>query len=212
MTDLIRMLQEKVWNWMDHATDTRPMTAQEKQEWEQRTRLENSYHRANLVAGICSSPTVPQVRDLLAHAAAVTKKAKSVTSFANSAQVLGDAGDKLVGAASALDEVAKGAAEVSGAVAAACEISDAVAVLKQWRLAIPGRAGVSDADAAKAFDELFGATAEYMAKMPFPANQYAQIFQAISKYSFFSNMRQLLDPENPKTEQGRTMRDVMATP
>ena len=72
----IEGLQKKVWYWMDHAADTQEMTPAEQREWRERNKFENTYHSANVIAGVCGSPSVSQIRDLLKHAAALTKKAR----------------------------------------------------------------------------------------------------------------------------------------
>jgi len=77
-------------------------------------------------------------------------------------------------------------------VSAACEIGQAVAVLNAWG----GRGSqVTDAEAAKAFDKLFGAAARFFEKLPPPANSYAGVLKEISRASFFENMRVKLNPE-----------------
>jgi hypothetical protein len=165
-------------------------------------RFEDTFHRAHIVAGVCNSPTLEQVKDLLEHAEKLTEKAKSTTEFANSIQLLGQAGERLAGAADAIDGVTKKGNEVAGDVSAACEISEAVAVLNDWN---SPNSKTSSQDAAKAFDKLFGGAARYMEKLPFPANQYAQLLSAIAENSFFSRMQKTMDftndPNNPEGSQ-----------
>jgi hypothetical protein len=158
-----------------------------------------------VIAGVCDSPTVDQVKDLLEHAEALTEKAKSASAFANSIQALGDAGEKLNGAVEKINEVTSKASNIAGDVSAACEISDAIDTLNKW--AVPG-SRTSSADAAKAFDKLFGGAARFMGSLPFPANQYARIFSAIAENSFFSNMRELMDPGSPRTTEGRQLQEL----
>jgi hypothetical protein len=168
-------------------------------------RFENTWHKAHVVAGICDSPNLGQVRDLLEHGEQMTKRAKTAADFAKFTQVLGQAGEDLSGAADAIDKIGKQGSKVAGDVSAACEISEAVTVLMDW--GSPG-SRKSSPDAAKAFDKLFGGAARYMGKLPFPANQYAEILSAVSKYSFFSNMQNIMDPESPDTPRGRQMREL----
>jgi hypothetical protein len=159
-----------------------------------------------MVAGICKSPTLDQVKDLLTHAASLADKAKSATAFAKYAQVLGPAGEKLDRAADDIGKLIKKGKSISGDVSAACEISEAVAVLNDWSLP---NSKTSSQDAAKAFDRLFGGAANFFEKLPPPVNAYAQIFAEVSKNNFFSNMRDQLDPESPNTPRGRAMREVL---
>jgi hypothetical protein len=91
-------------------------------------KFEGTFHPAHMVAGICKSPTLDQVKDLLTHAASLADKAKSATAFAKYAQVLGPAGEKLDGAADDIGKLIKKGKSISGDVSAACEISEAVAV------------------------------------------------------------------------------------
>ncbi len=158
-------------------------------------KFEDTFHRANVLAGVCSSPTLEQVRDLLEHAENVTKKAKTAAAFANSIDALGDAGEALGGAVNKINETIEKGKKASGGVSAACQISEAVSVLNDWT---NGKAG--DDDAAKAFDKLFGGAAQFMSQLPYPASQYAQILAAVGKYNFFANMRRQLDPMTTSNE------------
>jgi hypothetical protein len=194
----IEGVQKKVWYWMDHAADTPEMTPEKQREWRERTKFESTYHAANVVAGICSSPSVSQVRDLLQHAAALTKKARERMKIANK---LGAMSGAFADAATAIEKTSQNLGDAN----AACEISEAVAVLNEWLE--PG-SSVPALDAAKAFDKLLGGTAQYMKRLPPPANGFAQIFEEIRKDNFFSNMVRLNDSENPNTSSGRQLRDM----
>src|SRR5215469_805954 len=169
-------------------------------------RFEITFHKAKLIAGVCDAPTLEQVKDLLELGEQLTNRAKTATAFANSLQILGQAGDSLGGAADAIDKLVSKGAGVAGDVSAACEISAAISVLNDW--ALPN-SRTSNEEAAKAFDKLFQGSSRYMAKLPFPASSYAKILAAIGEYNFFSNMRGLLDPENPNTPSGRAMREAL---
>ena len=92
---------------------------------------------------------------------------------------------------------------MSGDVSAACEISEAIAVLNQWNVS---GSSVRNEDAAKAFDQLFGGAARYFEKLPFPASAYAQILKTVRDNNFFTNMSKLLDSENPNTPAGQQLR------
>jgi hypothetical protein len=190
----IEGLQKKVWYWMDHAADTPEMTPEKQRAWRERTKFENTYHAANLVAGVCSSPSVSQVRDLLKHAAEQTKKARERLKTANK---LGAMSGAFADAATAIEKTSESAGDAN----AACDISEAVADLNNW-LEDPSAPAL---DGAKAFDKLLGGTAQYMKKLPPPAGPFAQIFEEIRKDNFFSNMVRLTDPESD-TYHGGAMR------
>ena len=169
-------------------------------------KFENTFHRAHLIAGICSSPTLDQVKDLLEHGEQLTEKAKSATEFANSVHVLGEAGEKLAGAVNAINKIVGEGSKVAGDTSAACQISEAVAVLNDWVLP---NSKTSPQDAAKAFDKLFGGAARYMGKLPFPANTYAQLLSAVADYNFFSKMQKTMDfTNNPNNPEGRQLQQL----
>jgi len=144
--------------------------------------FEYTFHSTHLFAGLCSAPDQAKVKELLEHGEKLTKIAKTTTSFANSAKLLGEGGDQLAGAADALARTVK----VAGDLNAACEISEAISVLNKWAVS-DGR--ISNQDAAREFDKLFGAAGRYMGKLPPPANAYAKILKEISKNNFFANMQ-----------------------
>jgi hypothetical protein len=159
-----------------------------------------------MVAGICGSPNLEQVKDLLEHAEQLTERAKSRTEFANATGMLGEGGEQLAGAASAIHDVAEKGSNFAGDVSAACEISEAIDVLNDW--ALPNTR-TSSQDAAKAFDRLFGGAARYMGKLPFPANQYAKLLAAVSDYNFFSHMQKTMDfTNNPNNPEGRQLLEL----
>jgi hypothetical protein len=169
-------------------------------------RFETTFHKAYSVAGICSSPSLEQVRDLLEHGEKLTERAKQTTEFANAAGVLGDGGEKLAGAAGAINDIVQKGSKAAGDLSAACEISEAIEVLNRW--SVPN-SKVSNQDAAKAFDKLFGGAARYMGKLPFPANQYAKLLEAIKQYNFFSNMQKTMDFANdPNNPEGRQLLEL----
>ena len=62
-------------------------------------KFENTFHKAHMVAGICNSPNLEQVKDLLEHGEKLAKRAKMTVDFANSAQILGQGGERLGGEA-----------------------------------------------------------------------------------------------------------------
>ena len=111
--------------------------------------FENTFHPAHAVAGLCSSPNLTQMKDLLEHAEKLTKRAKYSAAFANSVGALGDAGEKLSGAVEELNSLTEKSKTIIGDANAACEISDAVSVLNNWNMP---NSSVSNEEAAKAFD------------------------------------------------------------
>jgi hypothetical protein len=164
-------------------------------------KFEDTFHPANVVAGVCGSPTLEQVKDLLEHAENVTKKAKTAAAFASSSDALGDAAETLAGAVDKINDIIEKGSNAVGDVSAACQISEAMSVLNDWT---NGKAGSQDA--AKAFDKLFGGAARFMGKLPFPANQYAQLLAAAAQYNFFANMQRQLDPMT--TSEGPQLRQL----
>lgn len=169
-------------------------------------RFEHTFPSASAAAGICDSYTLDQTRDLLAHGASISQRAKTATAFLKYSDVLGSGGDKLAEAATKLDGLIKKGKGAVGDVSSACEISEAVDVLNQWTL---DGSKVSSQDAAKAFDKLFGGAAHYFEKLPPPVNAYARVLSSIAEFKFFSNMQNIMDPESPNTPRGRQMRQVL---
>lgn len=88
-------------------------------------------------------------------------------------------------------------------IKAAGEIANALAILTEWK---DGKR--TPAEAARAFDQLFGGAARFAEKLPSPLKQYALILKQISISNFFSNMQNLMDPEGD-TPRGRELRRVM---
>jgi hypothetical protein len=170
---------------------------------------ERTFHPAHMIAGICKSPTVDQVNDLLKHAASLTKKAKGASAFANSIGALDRAGQQLNRAVEAIDDATKKGAKLSADVSAACEISDAIEVLNTWT---PSGGGASSEEAAKAFDKLFGGVGHFMARLPTPLDQFADIFAAIAKYNFVANIQSQQDPGGAGSTSGRLMREIDKIP
>jgi uncharacterized protein YgbK (DUF1537 family) len=158
-------------------------------------KFEDTFHRTHVIAGICSPPTLEQVRDLLEHAENVTKLPRTALTFANSVDALGNAGEKLGGAVDKINDLLEKGSSYVVDVNAACQISEAVSVLNDWT---SGK--TSNEFAAKAFDKLFGGAARFMGKLPFPANQYAKLLAEIGQYSFFANMQSKLDPMSSENE------------
>jgi hypothetical protein len=169
-------------------------------------RFESTFHPSHMAAGVCKSYTLTQVRDLLAHGASITDRAKSTGAFARYADVLGPGGEKLADAAERLDDYAQKGATAVGDVKGACEVAEAIVVLDKWVL--PNGA-VSNQDAAKAFDKLFGGAAHFFEKLPPPINAYASILSGVAEFNFFSRMQDIMHPESPNTPKGRALREVM---
>lgn len=83
-------------------------------------------------------------------------------------------------------------------------------VLNKWKLNTNATAKDSQ-EAAKAFDKLFGAAATYMKNLPPPANQYAQVLEAISQYSFFSHMAGYNNPDTWTEGEGPQLKELDRT-
>jgi hypothetical protein len=157
-------------------------------------------------AGICT-PSVDHLKDYLEKAKQYTEKAKTTRNFVAMSPV--ELPAQLFKASEALSQVIEKIDAIDkhlGDIRAACEISDAIMVLNSWAADPDG----DNAKAAAAFDKLFGALSIYLSKLPPGINQYARIFEQIGFAKFFTNMRGLLDPENPRTPSGSAMKDAMA--
>jgi len=172
-------------------------------------KFETTFHKANL-SDACTALNPEKVKDLLEHAQQVTDRAKTATAFANSIDALGDAGEKLGVAVKKINASLEKGVQVTGDVSAACQINEALTVLNKWKLNTNPSPKVSQ-EAAKAFDKLFGGAATYMKSLPPPANQYAQILEAISKYSFFSHMAGYNDPDTWTGPEGQQLRELERT-
>jgi hypothetical protein len=168
-------------------------------------RFEETFPSANRLAGVCNSYTLDQMRDLLKHGASISNRAKGATAFVQHTDILGKGGDKLAESAQAIDGLVKKGSSAVGDTKAACEISEAVDVLNKWNLS---NSTVTNQEAAKAFDKMFGGASRYFEKLPPPINAYSQIFSTIAEFSFFSNMQRLMDPENPNSQRGRRLKEI----
>jgi len=168
--------------------------------------FETTYHSANRVAGICSSLSASQVNDLLKHAVEISERAKQAASFANSTGSLGKAGETLENATDNITKALKKGKGLAADASAACEISEAVAILNDWIIA--PRTEEGDLEAAKAFDQLFGGAAQFFAKLPPPLDQYSKLLNEICRVSFFSNMAEIMR-RGQATSGGDPMKKVL---
>lgn len=97
--------------------------------------------------------------------------------------------------------------DVRGKLDAFFKLKDAVEVLEGW----PDD-GVTDEEAAAAFDEMFGAAAVFADSLPPPINQYARVLEQVQISSFFGNMQRLGASRvggNDSTPTGRQMQMVL---
>jgi hypothetical protein len=168
-------------------------------------RYEHTFVRTQSIPNVCRTLDIDRVKDLVEHAANQTKRAKTVTAFANSAVELGKAGEKLDQAAEKLNKLTEKSNSILGDFEAACDISEAVSILNNWNTP---NSTVTNEEAAKAFDKLFGGVADYFEKLPPPVNSYAKVLAEIGRTSFFSNMQALMDPTNPRNSEGRQLQDL----
>jgi hypothetical protein len=171
-----------------------------------KNKYEHTFVRTNGISVACKTLSIDQVKDLIEHAANQTKRAKNVAAFANVAVDLGKAGEKLETAAEKLNTLAENGSKTLGDVKGACDILEAVSVLNDWTLP---NSKVSNQEAAKAFDLLFGGVATYFEKLPPPVNSYARVLAEISRTNFFSQMEDTMNLESPNTLNGQRMRDVL---
>jgi hypothetical protein len=161
-----------------------------------------TYHKAHMLAcGLVTSYDAEQVMHLMDYAASMTGRAKSVLAFKDAIGTLTDAENQLQKAVGDINAKLKKGEHLAADATAACAISAAIEVLRRW-----DPQGDS-ADAAKAFDQLFGGVANFMGHLPFPLDQYKGIFEGIGKYGFFSHMRDLLT-HGPGTSGDRVLREA----
>jgi hypothetical protein len=169
--------------------------------------LDSLYYRIKATAGMCT-PTVEQLDVYLEKAKQYTERAQVTSKFiAVSPSVpeqLRKANESIDGVLKSFDTIDKRVHDLG----AACEISDALSALNAWA-ASPNP---DNARAAAAFDKLFGALSVYVAKLPFPANQYAGLLKQISISQFFTNMERLGESRvggNTSTPTGAQMKAVL---
>lgn len=172
--------------------------------------FEDTYPHANMLAGLCSSYNVDQVKTLLRHGVEITDRAKQITAFTRAlgskgSKRLGEASEKLDDATEQLHRALKKGKEFAADVSAACDIAEAIDILDRWIL--PGSA-VGSQEAARAFDRLFGGVGRFFSKLPPPFNRYGDIFAEICKVSFFSTMEETMQ-HGQATAGGRPMKDVL---
>ena len=166
----------------------------------------DTFHKANMLAcRAVNSFTAEQVRDLMDHAASLTGRAKSAMAFKDAIWTLDKAEKELQQAVEDINRKLKEGKKLAAHAAAGCEIKSAIEVLNTWDP--QGNSGTSSADAAKAFDRLFGGVASFMHYLPAPLDQYEAVFKDIGKYGFFSNMRDLLT-HGPGTSGDRVLREA----
>ena len=95
-------------------------------------------------------------------------------------------------------------------VGAFCELNEALSTLSGWEYQ---KGTVSNAEAAAAFDKMFGAIAVFAEKLPAPFDQYAKLLKEISIAQFFTRMNQLGESRvggNGSTPTGRAMQEINA--
>ncbi|WP_420466685.1 hypothetical protein [Panacagrimonas sp.] len=169
--------------------------------------LDEAYFALKSKLGFCTA-NVKDAAALLERAKTITENASQVASFV---KVATDVKSKLQTAASAIEKVHASVSTAAGAATdlqALCQLSDALGVLNTW----VKKPEHNQDKAAQAFDALFGAVANFAAKLPPPANTYAKVLEQVSIAKFFSNMQGLgasRTGDNVSTPTGRQMRDVM---
>lgn len=200
-TSLLTEVERRVWYWINH---TRRMTPAERREWQQRRQPENTYSSAHYIAGVCKSYNFKQVRDMLVHGRNMLGRANKA-SLAGAAAGLGKREHVLSAAVDDMNRMLARGADFAGNATAACDIADAIVVLNHCWLSHDK--GCSEADAARAFDKLFGGAGRYMEALPPPLNQYARIFHEIAQDNFFANMQRAMNPLY--TSEGPQLRAAM---
>ncbi len=170
-----------------------------------------AFHKANiLVCPYIHSYTAEQVRDLLVQGASLTGRAKSAFEVAGAFRTLSKAEVELQNAVGDINKQFSEGKQLAAYASAACEISEAIGVLNAWDL--QSNSPTSSAEAAKAFDRLFGGVAVFMDHLGFPLSLYKGTFEEIGKFSFFSNMQKKLDPGGSGSTSGRMEQQIDKLP
>jgi hypothetical protein len=161
------------------------------------TLMGSLWHKLRVITGACAANvTVDDMKDYFERGEQVAQLASLVERDADRAARLRQ-GAEYLGKAGKVLGTAKG---VCMDLRAISQMHDAITVLNQPGVIQPG----SEA-AAAAFGQLFVGAGHFAAKLPPPANAYAQILEGCG--SFFLNMQRLLDPE--RRPNGRQLREVM---
>lgn len=146
--------------------------------------LDHLWIRVRAKAGICRGIDIATMRDYL-------KKGKDYSKYAaysgRFASLHPEHLQQFKKAADALDNLSKTIKTVDDA-AAAWQIADAICTLSKW---VEPDTRVTPAEAAKAFDQLFGGAANLANKLPGPLASFAKILSEISKQNFFAKMEQI---------------------
>jgi hypothetical protein len=161
--------------------------------------MDTLWQKVKIATGACAGNVqLSDLHDYLEKGEQVARGASFIEKDATRAQ-------KLTRGADALGGVRKGistAQSVCMDAQAIVRIHEAIKVLNQPGVVTPG-----SKVAAEAFGQLFVGAGRFAAKLPPPANVYAQILENCG--SFFVNMQALMDPESPYTPKGRQLREIM---
>ena len=161
--------------------------------------MDKLWQKVKIATGACAGNVqLSDLHDYLEKGEQVARGASFIEKDATRAQ-------KLTRGADALGGVRKGigtAQSVCMDAQAIVRIHEAIKVLNQPGVVTPG-----SKVAAEAFGQLFVGAGRFAAKLPPPANLYAQILENCG--SFFVNMQALMDPESPYTPKGHQLREIM---
>ena len=153
------------------------------------------------------APSLEETKQNLKEAEKLVRRARQTSSFVRQSPKIPPQLDRAHKAISRIEKGISKLSKVTGDVSAACEIAAALSILDEWTAG-----DRTDADAAEAFDKLFGSVARFAEKLPPPLNQYAQILKQISITRFFSNMQRLGHSRagaNTSTPTGRQLHKIM---
>ncbi len=140
------------------------------------------------------------MRDLLDYGRSLTGKAKTGFAIKGAFDTLSKAEQQLQSAVADIDAKLKEASHLAAIADAGCTIAGALTVLDSWDP--QGNSHTSSADAAKAFDDLFGGVADFMSYLPAPLDQYKGIFEGIGKFGFFAHMQNKMISTGSETTGG----------
>jgi len=171
----------------------------------------SAYHRAHILLVGCKTYYTPeQVTDLLTYATSLTGRAKTAFQAAGAFRTLSKAEVELQKSVGEINEQLSEGKHFAAYASAACEISEAIGVLNAWDM--QNNSPTGSAEAAKAFDRLFGGVAEFMGHLPFPLSLYKDTFEEIGKFSFFSSLQKQLDPGGSGSTSGRMEQQIDKIP
>ena len=158
--------------------------------------VNKTWHRIEVAAGICASDKdLADFESYLDNAEKYTKYAvygqKLISDNREVAERLAKASDAISNVKGPISNFINTCRDVKAA-------SDLIVVLKVLNKWVEPNTQVSNAEAAAAFDKLFGVLGQLVKKLPYPAKAYAGVFEQCSISQFFANMQRGMYPTDEK--------------